>query len=166
MRSLYRRAAAPAAEQSSTNTLATITLSQPIPLTLLSLTLLRREVRIATIRCIGTSIELLITAALQRRAQIHKRILLDREWAVLDPTVEDWGGGDAAEGAGEALRVGLADTQDAGAAECGEGQEDGGGEVHFEDVVGWKECKGRLALKKRMTQVKWKKCVLMRLLAI
>lgn len=129
--------AAPAAEHWSNSSISSksSTTSHRNGLTLLRSALLRRKVRIASVGLVGAGVELLVTAPLQRSANVHKRVALDRERAVLVSRVKDGSGGNATKRAGERLRVCLADSKgvDAGSAEK---DKKGGGELHLDRVGG------------------------------
>jgi hypothetical protein len=98
-------------------------------LTLLRSALLSRERSISSVRLVRTSIELLITAPLQRSTNVHKRITLNRERALCVSGIEDRRGLDAAERAVEGLRVSLAglDSKRAGAGD----EEEDSSELHL-----------------------------------
>ena len=60
---------------------------------------------ISSIGSIGTSVELLVTAACQSSAQVHEGVTLHLEWALCVARVLDGCGCNATEGAGESLEV-------------------------------------------------------------
>jgi hypothetical protein len=102
-------------------------------LTLLGLAFLGRKVSVSTVRRISATVELLITRSLKRALKVDESVALDTEWAFGITTVGDGCCCDASKSAGKALRVGLAEAEDACAAESGDAQEkDGASELHFE----------------------------------
>jgi hypothetical protein len=96
-------------------------------LTLLRGTVLCGDSLVASVGRVGTSIELLITAPLQRSSKLHKRVALDRERTLGVSRVENGRRCNAAERTGEGLRVGLAGNESASASD----EEEDGGELHF-----------------------------------
>jgi hypothetical protein len=93
-----------AASHSAIARVSTVTLSIVLgTLTLLRGAVLRRELIASRIRNIGASVELLVTGSLKRSAEVHKRVLLDRERPSIYSRNGDGGGGDASESAGEGL---------------------------------------------------------------
>lgn len=107
-------------------------------LSLLCSTLLRRKLRIPSIRLVRTSIELLVTAPLQRCTQVHKGIALDRKRTRIVSRVQDRSRSNAAERAGEGLRVGLTRLDGEGAGAGGSDEEgEEGSELHLGGLVCW-----------------------------
>jgi hypothetical protein len=107
-------------------------------------TLLRRALadiqsRIASVRSIRTSIELLVAAPRQRSRNVPKGVSFDLELAVGDTGVGYGGSGDATECAGEGLEVGAglaaSGGGEGGRAESGgdEGGDDESG-LHFDST--------------------------------
>jgi hypothetical protein len=106
---------------------------KPSTLTLLRTALCRAKSRIPTIRLVRTRIELLITAPLQRRANVHKGVTLDAERAFGITRIHNRGRSDATERACERLAVCLAGQDGCGGrGREGEG-DDGSEELHGDD---------------------------------
>jgi hypothetical protein len=113
--------------------------SQLTRLTLLRTALLRGEIRIASIRHICASIELLIAAPLQRTTKVHKSVTLDAERADSIARIQDRGRGNATKCTSEGLRVCLAGQNSCGGGSSDAESEDGGEELHFDRVIEFAE---------------------------
>jgi hypothetical protein len=110
----------------------TITVSICTVLTLLLIASPNTQCRITSIRSICTSIELLIAAPLQRSSNIHECVAFDGEGALGIARVLDRSGCDAAEGAGEGLKIGSGGDSAGGRKEDGEESGEDDGSLHFD----------------------------------
>jgi thioesterase domain-containing protein len=103
-------------------------------LTLLGLAVLSRKVCVSTVRRVSAAVELLVARTLQRSTLIDESVTLDAERALRITRVGDRCRSDASKTTSEALRVGLAEVEDACATESGDAEEkDGAGELHLEN---------------------------------